>query len=192
LAEAFDEAFNLSEILILETDLNPEDIKKIRSKLLAYTVHQNNKSLKTEFCKDVYTRLDSAFIASGLSLDKLTVFKPVMAVLSLTAAELHKIGVSRKGVDRYFYEMTKRKDKKIDFFEEPEFQIKLISELGEGSENEYVLHSIVELRYYHNFYIKSFDDWKKGDTIDLSEMNFEYKKSFSKLYDDLFLTRNNN
>lgn len=188
----YENAFNQSDILVLETDINPENLKESRSNLMGYTLYPNSKSLKTELNENVYTKLDSAFNSVGLTLERMIGLKPVMSVLTLTRVELLKLGVSVAGVDKYFYDKAQKQEKNVLFLEDIEYQVKLVSEFGEEDEDEYVLYSIDELDYYKNHYIEAIENWKTGDTTLFYNQSIEYKNLFPVLYNKLLLTRNNN
>lgn len=191
LPEVFEKAFENSDILVLEADINSLSIKEFGSKLIGMTLYPNNKSLKTELQKEVYTRLDSAFSSHGLELKKMDGLKPVMAILTLTNLELMKAGATTEGVDSYFYKKAEQQSKKILFLETMEFQIQLISAFDDDVENEYVLQSLQELKFYRIKFEEIVDWWKIGNTSGFLEELIRYKNEFPEIYQSIMVDRNN-
>ncbi len=191
LPKEFEKAYNNSEVLVLEVDIDPKGSMESISKLIGLTLYPSNKSLKTVLRKEVYEKLDSAFITNGLVLENMIGYKPVMAVLTLSMAELRKIGMNTKGVDKYFYEKATESGRNLLFLESADFQMNLLTQLGEDNENEYVLHSLEESRYYREF-DSLIEKWRKGNNTELIELIDAYKRDHSTLYQSLLLERNNN
>jgi len=192
LPKEFQTAFEKSEILVLEVDVNFTDKKELSQKMMGLTLYPNNKSLKTELSEDIYRKLDSVCTKSGIPLEKMNGFKPVFTILMLTQFELIKIGVSSKGVDEYFLNKATKTGKKVLSLESVDYQMKLLTRLGDGNQNEYVLHSINELNYYRDYFVVALESWRNGDTVTFINQILEYKEGFPELYEKLLLTRNNN
>lgn len=192
LPDEFEHAFERSDNLVLEVDISPENQKTAAQEILGLTLYPNNKSLKAELSGDVYSKLDSAFTKSGLSLERMNGLKPVMAVLTLTQVELMKLGVTSDGVDKYFLEKANAAGKHLLFLENIEDQIKLIVKMGEGVENDYVLQSLEELKYYREEFEESIAFWRKGNTSQMLEQIDEYRNDYPELYQSLLVERNNN
>ena len=191
LPQEFENAFENSEIQVLEVDINPEKYREIRSKILGLTSYPNTKSLSTELSLEVYEKLDSAYTACGLSLDSMNNFKPVMAILTLMQVELFKIGVNTKGVDRYFYEKATQTDRNLLFLESVEDQISMLAQMGGDNDDEYVLYSLKEMKQYREFE-ETIKDWRKGSTENMLDWINIYKEDYPELYQSLLLERNNN
>lgn len=192
LPDEFESAFEKSDILVLETDINPKDKNEITSEIIGLTLYPNNKSLKTELRKDVYAKLDSACVKSGIELEKMIGFKPVMAIITLTRVELFKIGTNAQGVDKYFLNKTTESGKDKLFLESAAYQIRLITQMGESNENEYVLHSLEELKYFNENFKKMIGPWRNGETTDMLERIDEFKQNYPGLYHSILVERNNN
>ena len=192
LPEAFETAFNKSKILVLEVDISPQKQKTAAQEIIGLTLYPNDKSLKTELTRDVYNKLDSAFTKSGLALERMIGLKPVMAVLTLTQVELMKLGATSDGVDKHFFEKAYANGKNLLFLENVEDQIKLIVNMGKGVENDYVLQSLEELKFYREEFEESIALWKEGNISQWLEQINEYKNDFPELYQSLLVERNNN
>ncbi len=191
LPEEFEEAYNNSEVLVLEVDLNPNKSLDYLSTMIGLTLYPSNKSLKTELRKDVYEKLDSAFIANGLILENLIGYKPVMAILTLGIVELHKIGVNTKGVDKYFFEKAIESERSLLSLESVDYQIDVLAKLGEDNENEFVLYSLEESNQYREFE-SVIENWSKGNNTNLLEWINSWKNDYPESYNSLLVERNNN
>jgi uncharacterized protein len=192
LPDEFEQAFENSDNLVLEVDISPENQKTAVQEILGLTLYPNDKSLKTELTQDVYNKLDSAFTKSGLTLERMIGLKPVMAVLTLTQVELMKLGVTSVGVDKHFFEKANAEGKYLLFLENMEDQIKLIVNMGEGVENDYVLQSLEELKFYREEFEESIALWREGNISQWLEETDDYKNDYPELYQSLLVERNNN
>jgi len=192
LPNEFEKAFEKSEILVLEVDISQQNKKTVAQELLGLTLYPNNKSLRTELSANVYRKLDSVFTESGLSLERMNGLKPVMSVLTLTQIELMKMGVTSEGVDNYFLNKAKQEGKNLLFLESMEEQMKLIVQMGEGIENDYVLQSLKELKFYRESFEESIEFWRNGNSSQWLEQINEYKNDYPELYQSLLVERNNN
>lgn len=186
----FESAFEKSDILVLEADINPQNQNAVAQEIIGLTLYPGNKSLKTELREEVYNKLDSAFTTVGLSLERMTGFKPVMAILTLMQIELVKMGVISEGVDMYFLKKASDKGMNLLFLEKVEEQIKLITQMGEGTENDYVLQSLEEMSFYREEFEESIDCWRKGDVSQWLAQIEEYKNEYPELYFSLLAERN--
>jgi uncharacterized protein YbaP (TraB family) len=186
----FESAFEKSDILVLEADINPQNQNAVAQEIIGLTLYPGNKSLKTELREEVYNKLDSAFTTVGLSLERMTGFKPVMAILTLMQIELVKMGVTSEGVDMYFLKKASDKGMNLLFLEKVEEQIKLITQMGEGTENDYVLQSLEEMSFYREEFEESIDCWRKGDVSQWLAQIEEYKNEYPELYFSLLAERN--
>ncbi|MBN1985368.1 MAG: TraB/GumN family protein [Prolixibacteraceae bacterium] len=187
----FESAFEKSDILVLEADIDPQNQKAVAQEIIGLTLYPNNKSLKTELREEVYNKLDSAFTTAGLSLKQMTGFKPVMAILTLMQIELVKMGVTSEGVDMYFLKKANDKGMNLLFLEKVEEQIKLITQMGEGTENDYVLQSLEEMSFYREEFEKSIESWRNGEVSQWLAQIEEYKNEYPELYFSLLVERNN-
>jgi uncharacterized protein len=192
LPDEFEQAFEKSDNLVLEVDISPENQKTAAQEIIGLTLYPNDKSLKTELSANVYSKLDSAFRKSGLSLERMNGLKPVMAVLTLTQVGLMKLGVTSDGVDKHFFKKANAEGKHLLFLENMEDQIKLIVQMGEGVENDYVLQSLEKLKFYREEFEESIAFWREGNTSQLLEQIDEYKSDYPELYQSLLVERNNN
>lgn len=192
LPKEFKTAFDKSNTIVLEANINEQNKQSLAQEMMGLTLYSSDKSLKTELEENVYHKLDSAFSKSGLSLERMVGLKPVMAVLTLTQVELMKLGVTKEGVDSYFLKKASEKGKNLLFLENIEDQIKLIVQMGEGIENDYVLQSLNELKFYRDTFEKSIELWRKGNNSQWLEQINEYKNDYPELYQSLLVERNNN
>lgn len=190
LPDEFESAFEKSDILVLEADINPEKREESRKKLFGLTMYPNNKSLSTELDKDVYKKLDSAYVKSGLSLEKMNGLKPVMAILTLTQSELFRMGVTSEGVDSYFYENALKKGKNLLFLESIDYQMELYVKMGESI--DYVYYSLKELKYQKETFDEIIEYWRKGSARKWLEWINIFKQDFPNFYQSLLVERNNN
>ena len=78
------------------------------------------------------------------------------------------------------------------FLEDISYQINLIVQMGEENGNEYVIHSLEELKFYREEFEESIALWRKGNTSQWLEQIDEYKNDYPELYQSLLVERNYN
>jgi hypothetical protein len=115
----------------------------------------------------------------------------LMAVLTLM--ELMKLGVTQHGVDRYFYDLANSEGKAVQGLETVDEQIDHIVSMADGAEDEFVTHSLREMKAIKQRFETLTQAWRSGDadTID-ALMVATVKTQQPKLYRRLIVERNNN
>ena len=182
LPDEFEQAFEKSDNIVLEVDLNTEDRQGRRKKLLELTRYPNNKSLKTELTQDVYNKLDSAFTKSGLILERMVGLKPVMAALTLTRVELMKMGVTSDEVDKHFLKKANAEGKHLLFLESMDNQWNLYLQMEEENVNDYILYSLGEVEYYRRNINEIIECWENGSVEIWIEWINIFKQDYPNFY----------
>lgn len=188
----FDEVLKKTDVLVLETDGSKLKKPGVINKLMNSVVFKNGKTLKTVLKPKVFKTLKDKAVSLGFPLSNLMQFKPSMAVVTLQAIEMKKNGLSKQGVDMYLIKKAKELNKSQEFLETVGFQIKTLSSMGEGYENEFVNYSLKSMRKSIKELPLMIEEWKKGDDkLILKTLNV-FEKEDSTVYKELLLDRNNN
>lgn len=192
LPQEFEIAFNNSEILILETDLNEMGKPDKAKIMLGYTMLPSDKTLKTLLTEEIYNELETACAKYSISLAQLNNLKPTMAILALSMMELRKIGVTNIGVDKYYLNKALAVKKDLLFLEDVEYQIKLLANMSDGNENEFVKHSLKDLKDNTEMFEEMTTCWRDGTAGIMKDKIEEMKTDHPKLYQSLLVERYNN
>ena len=137
-----------------------------------------------------YLALEAQGKKSGIPIEVLNGIKPSMALMMLTLQELTKIGVSQEGVDIHYHNAGLRDGKSIKALETANFQIKLLTTLGEGIESEFVLFGLKDLDQVQSQFDELIDAWKKGDMVALEKLFIADIAEYPELYAKMLVNRN--
>lgn len=192
LPEEFYEAYDNSDILTTEMDMNemnnPSNAMKMQQKLM----FQDESTLSGVLSKDVYSKLDSVGKGLGLNIKVMDKFKPSMVIITLTFQSLQKLGVTTEGVDAHFTTKANRDEKSLLFLETFDEQLSFIESMGEGNENEFVLYSLEDIETNEKEFIDLIEDWKIGQQELIQDQMQDFKLNYPDIYQTLVVKRNNN
>lgn len=187
----FENAFSKASTLVLETDLGIVNSPSFGQKLMMQSMLKNGQTLKTILSKKVYQQLEKECMKVGLPLSQMQMMKPSMVIMTLTVMNLQRIGLTGEGVDKNYYNHAKSSNMKFKYLESVEKQLKLLTTLGEGAENEFVQYSLNDIKNMKEDIEKLIMAWKKGDKSSMVKQIKEMKKQYPKIYHDMMVERNN-
>lgn len=193
LPREFEQAYRQAEILVLETDLAAMANPETQQQLLSRVMYRDERSLRDELSVETYRKLVAYVAKTRLSLEVLQQFKPPMAAMTLTMAELQRLGMADAGVDNYFNDRALREGKRLGQLEAVEQQIDLIANMGKGQEDEMILSTIEELEQLPALMGDMKAAWRSGDMRRLERIGIApMRDEFPGLYRSLLVFRNNN
>ncbi len=193
LPKEFEIAYRKSDTIIFETDIKKLNKSETQQILMSKGIYTDGSTLDKHLSPDAYNVLKEYCDEVGVSLSLLRPFKPSMAMLTLLAFELQELGVNQSGVDLYFYQKAATDGKKTEGLEMIEEHIEMVISMGEGNENDFIVHSIKDFKRTGEIIIDMIDAWKKGDVMKLSELYLKQtRKDYPNLYRTLITERNQN
>ncbi|WP_167616874.1 TraB/GumN family protein [Maribellus sediminis] len=192
LPNEFYEAYDKSEILTTEMDMNemnnPANALKVQQKLM----FQDENTLRGVLSEEVYSKLDSVSKGLGMNIKAMDKFRPSMVVIALTFQSLQKLGVTTQGVDVHFTDKANRDAKSLLFLETFDEQLSFIESMGAGNENEFVLYSLEDIETNEKEFIDLIEDWKIGRQDLIEKQMQDFKLNYPDIYETLVVKRNNN
>ena len=192
LPNEFQRAYEQSDMLVLETNLTEMEQPPAQQRLLTKMVYQDGRSLRDDLLPSTYQKLSEYVANTRLSMDVLSRFKPPMAVLTLTMAELQRLDMNDTGVDHFFNDQALRDGKRLGELETVEQQMDLIANMGKGQEDQMVLSTLEELKQLPELMGRMKVAWRSGDLPELEEIAIEpMREEFPALYQSLIVSRNN-
>ena len=192
LPDEFEQAFREISMLVLETDLDAPSKPKFQAQLLQSLMFTDGTTLKSKITPKTYKALARYCKSAGLSINTMQSMKPSMVVLSLTLAELKRLGLAEAGVDHKFLEKAKKSGKQITGLESAETQISTLADMGKGHENELILSTIKELKKTPEFMDELKKAWRNGNLADLERIGLKTMRAeFPELNKTLLTNRNN-
>ena len=191
LPKEFYKAYEDSDIVVFETDLEKFNSPEIQQLLMKKVIYTDGLSLKKVLSSETYDFLKNYCDEVGIPVFSLNHLKPSIIVLTLLVLELKKMGIDQKGVDLYFYQQATTDGKNKEALETVKEQIEFISSMGDGNENNFIVNSIKDLKKTSQIFSKIIDAWKKGNERQFYEAFIgPMKKDYPDLYRTLLVERN--
>ena len=193
LPEEYEQAYQASSKIYLETDLSSMNELSVQTKMLEQLTYQNARSLKTVLNEEAYTALSDYMVEIGMPLMMMENFKPGMVISTLQVMEFQRNGFTPQGVDVYFNNRAIEDTKTLGQLESIQEQIGFLASMGEGNESEFILLSIRDLEETTEIMNDMIAAWRTGNNDQLAAMFVtEMQNEAPDLYDTLLRQRNLN
>ena len=189
----FMNAYKDTDKLILEAQLpDPNDVAAQQA-MIAQMSYTNGDNLQSKLTPETFKLLTNYFTTIGSNVNQFTSFKPGFVITIMALIELQKAQISGEGVDAFFEAQATIENKKIDYLETADMQFTMLSQLGEGYEDEFILANLELNSSFTEFFGLILDAWQVGDSARLESLiNDAALDSDEKSYEALFSVRNKN
>lgn len=185
-------ALEQSDVLYVEADVDKMQDQQVAQQMMMKMMLPQGETLSSVLEEETYKRLEEACTSVGIPLAQLAAFKPALAVVSLTSMKLMGMGITGEGVDKTLMKKAAELKKEVAFMESVEYQIDVISKMGEGNEDAFVRYSLDDLDKVEVEFSALLDEWKVGENEKMNASVEEMQQDFPKLYTSLLLERNKN
>ncbi|MEE9443742.1 MAG: TraB/GumN family protein [candidate division Zixibacteria bacterium] len=187
----FDRAYNASEILVFETDIAQLQSIETQQAVMAKAMYTDGRTLDKVLSPEVYKKLDECCTENGLPLASMNQLKPSLIIITLLGMELKKLGADQEGIDAFYHGKATADKKSIKGLETIEEQVKMMTSLGDGNENAFILYSIDDMEKIEEKFTKMLTAWKAGDEVTLYDLFIkEIKQLFPKIFKSIIVDRN--
>lgn len=190
LPSAFSSALERADVLYVEADVDKLEDPQVAQQMMMKMMLPKGETMESVLEAETYKRLEEACTAVGLPLAQLGAFKPVLAVVSFTSMKLVSLGISGEGVDKVLMKKAKEAHKEVRFMESVDFQIELISKMGEGNEDAFVRYSLEDVEKAETEFLDLINEWKVGGDTKMNASAQDMKSQFPALYHSLLVDRN--
>jgi uncharacterized protein YbaP (TraB family) len=186
----FDSAYAASDTLVFEIDPAAVQDPAFAMQLLAKASYTDGLSLKSVLSAETYQALAAQGSKSGLPIETLNNIKPGVVMMMLMMQELSKAGVSQQGVDMHYHALGLKDNKPVRSLETPEFQIDLITTMGDGMEDEMVRYGLEDLAHVEALFDQLIGAWRAGDLAEIEALFISDMQNYSELYAAILADRN--
>lgn len=187
------EAFNSSERLILEMNLDSLDLGMVTGLLLKRGVYTDDRTLKTVLPDDTWQLAKAKVEAFGFDITMMNKFRPWFVMLTISALEMQKRGFKAEhGLDMHFYNMAKEKGLPISGLESLADQVMMFDDVPDSVQVKVLQHSLVEDDTQKDQLEDIVDAWRNGDTERIEEIVMGDLKASPEAYDAVLVKRNHN
>ena len=191
LPEEFAKAYEDSDIIVFETEIGELNSLGTQEMIIRKGIYNDGLSLDKVLSHKTYDTLRRYCESLGIQVSSLNKLKPSLVVLTLLGLELQKMGVDQTGVDSYFYHKATMEGKKVEGLESVKEQIEFVLSMGRGNEDDFIEHSIKDLKKTKQIINELIAAWKQGDEVKLYEVFVaQMKKDYPDLYETLLAGRN--
>ena len=189
----FNQAFKKADKLVFETDIDKAQTPEFGQKISKLMTYPKGKSLKDALNKSTFEKLKQYLAKRNIPIEQFIQLKPQMIVLVMTVIELKRMGMVDIGVDQYFHQKAKAEGKLLGYFETVDQQIKFLTSMGQGNENEMILSTIKDMGRMKSMMSIIKSAWLNGDEDKMAKVSLtEMMQDYPDLYQMLLVKRNNN
>lgn len=186
----FARAYEAADALVFEVDPSELQAPAFAMQMMSASRYQDGRTLKSVLNEATYQALALECQSANMPIEMIQSMKPNMAVMILTLQKLMQAGVSQEGVDAHYAKMAKRDGKPIGSLETAQFQLDLITSLGDGIENEFVNYSLKDLGKISALFDEIITSWRSGDLPAISRLFIEDMANYPDIYDTMLKERN--
>jgi uncharacterized protein YbaP (TraB family) len=192
--EKFDLAFNKADVIYQEADLSPEIQQALGAVLPGLAFYSDGRTLREVLNEADEKEVKEAADIVGLDMIAVDRMKPWFAAIGLTQMQMVKAGYQAdKGVEMIITEKAKKADKPIRFLETAEWQLRLLAELPEASQIEFLVAGAEAIEDSPEMLDDLVDDWFTGDVDGIADlMSDEDAMGDDVVYDAMLTQRNRN
>ena len=192
LPEAFDSAFNNSNLLVLEADIQKLQTPEFQKAILQEAMYKGDESIADFLKPNTLQALKNHLTSRGIPFEQMLKFKPGLLSVTLTMVELQRLGQVGTGVDEFYNLKALNERREIKYLETASDQLKFIAKMGEGAENELINYTLVDLKDISEQLQSLKTAWKTGDNFQMLKITMApWKDRFPTIYNSLVVERNN-
>ena len=187
----FDHAYERSDTLVFETDLDGTHSDAFGSALASRMFLPAGETLFSALSPSVSHSLQRYLASTGYDVGTFGRLRPWAAVLMLTQSALARNGIDQHGVDEHYSRRAAAEGKERRYLETPLEQIELITRIGEGEGDAVILQTLRELETIPHMVGWLVRDWREGRTERMERELVEAMREESPgMYRDILENRN--
>jgi uncharacterized protein YbaP (TraB family) len=191
LPKEFETAYADSSVVVFEADIRELSQPETLDLIMRRSTYNDGSRLDNILSARVYGMLKKYCEEIGFPIASLHLLRPSLAVFTLVHFEFQRLGINQTGVDHYFYDKAMAESKQIGVLETVEEQIQLVVSMGEGNEDDFIEHSVHDLRRMKQMMKDLIAAWRAGDENKLDELFVDQmRRDYPNIYQQLLVERN--
>jgi uncharacterized protein YbaP (TraB family) len=193
LSRKIENAYDNSEIIVFETDLDAMNEPDFQLKMLSAGMYQDGKTLNKNLPEKTYLLFKERLKELSLPAEQFGSLKPWFCATVISLSELKKRGFDPAfGIDNYFFSKAKQDRKKLLFFETRKFQLNLFTAMEELNQALFLEQTLKEIEIIETEFPKIVKYWEIGDTKNLALIINKSLMEYPAIYERFIINRNNN
>jgi len=187
----FEAAYGQSTRIVFEVPPGGMEEPEVRARLARMAVYENGTTLQQHLTARAYGKVEAFCQERGYPVTQLHSLRPWMLAMTLMILEMQRLGLQPTGgVDEFFDTKARQDGKAIEGLETVDEQIKFLTLLDRGMDDELVIQTVGELEQLNAKLAALVNAWKKGDERGLAELLLKELKEYPRLYRVLIVERN--
>ncbi len=194
LPKGFELAFQLSEDLVFETDIDGVNSVSTQMKFLPVLMYQDERTLESTLKKSTYTQLTNYLKARNLPISMFNKFTPAGLNTSLVVMELQNMGISSEGgVESHFNQRAKAAQKDVAWLESIEQQVALFDRMNALDADMVVTQTLRDVAKLEQEWPRLLAAWRTGNLAEIMQLGLaEMLNETPELYQFMLAERNQN
>jgi len=192
LPKEFERAYKKSDAIVLETKLPDANDSAFQMKMMQQMAYDNGKTIGDFLTAKTQQQLSTYISTLGAELVMFERFKPGFLVTMLAMLEAQRAQLSGEGVDIFYSKKATQDNKPIEYFETADFQMNMIAEMGQGSEEKFIKSNLEQMKDFKTMFLGLLKAWRAGDTKQLNKLAIEPMKDDPQTLKTLLTDRNRN
>jgi uncharacterized protein len=193
LPSPYTDAFNSSDQLILEMNLDSLDLGMVTGLLLKRGVYTDSRTLKGMLPDSTWQLAKAKIESFGFDISMMNKFRPWFVMLTISALEMQNRGFKAEhGLDMYFYNLAKEKAMPISGLESLADQVMMFDDVPDSVQVRVLQHSLVDSESQSDQLDDIVSAWRNGDTKGIEDIVMGDLKASPEAYDAVLVKRNHN
>lgn len=191
LNQAILDAFDVSERLVLEIDLQNTPAGAAQRLTLEKAIYRDGSNLAQNVGQETYQLATKRAAELGIDMQVVQSMKPWFVALTMLAVKLQRMGLDPKlGVDHHLAERAKRDGKPTSGLETLEFQLGIFDQLSKREQELMLRETAGELERIDKNVKDIVESWLKGDGERLATLLLAGMRQYPELQQKLVIERN--
>jgi len=191
LNQAILDAFNASDRLVLEIDLQNTPAGAAQRLTLDKAIYRDGSNLAQNVSQETYQLASKRAAELGIDMQVVQPMKPWFVAMTMLAVKLQRMGLDPKlGVDHHLAERAKRDGKPTSGLETLEFQLGIFDQLSKREQELMLRETAGELERIDKNVKDIVESWLKGDGERLAALLLAGMRQYPELQQKLVIERN--
>lgn len=191
LNQAILDAFDASDRLVLEIDLQNTPAGAAQRLTLEKAVYRDGSDLAQNVSQETYQLASKRAAELGIDMQVVQPMKPWFVAMTMLAVKLQRMGLDPKlGVDHHLAERAKRDGKPTSGLETLEFQLGIFDQLSKREQELMLRETAGELERIDKNVKDIVESWLKGDGERLAALLLAGMRQYPELQQKLVIERN--
>lgn len=188
---AFDRAYDLSDKVVLETDMAALADPQIQVSLMSQLSYSDGRLLNQIISPVLYADLNRYLQDRHMMPNMFIAMKPSGVMITMLAVEMQRLGINEAGADTVYYERAVKEGKSVAGLEAIDRHLKFIADMGEGNEESFLRQTLEDIKKTEIMMKDIVHLWKTGDVRGLERVVItDIQLNYPQMYQLLLVERN--